>query len=100
MFLLGGLCFLLLGKLNRTSPRLNIWGRMAVGTLICTSGELLFGLLFNRGYTIWDYRLLPLNMGGQICLLYSLLWMPVSLLGMWLYERCDGLLCRMWGKTD
>ena len=98
MFLLGGACFLLLGKLNRTKPRLNLPGRMLAGSAVCTSGELLFGLLFNRGYGIWDYRGLPWNLGGQICLLYSLLWMPLSLAAMWLYEGSEGILVRVTGR--
>lgn len=92
MFCLGGLCFLLIGRLNRVEPRLPLPWRMVAGSVICTSGELLFGLLFNRGYAIWDYRRLPYNLGGQICLLYSLLWLPVSLAAMWLYDGCERLL--------
>jgi hypothetical protein len=27
---------------------------------------------------VWDYSELPLNYRGQVCLYYSLLWIPVS----------------------
>ena len=43
-------------------------------------------LLVNRQHQVWDYRRLPYNYLGQICLSYSLLWVPVSLLAMGLYE--------------
>ena len=85
MFLAGGLCFLLLGQLNRVNPRLPLWLRCLVGAGIVTVVELGVGLLANRDYTIWDYRQMPFNFQGQICLVYSLLWIPVSLLGMGLY---------------
>ena len=85
MFLAGGLCFLLLGKLGKIRPRLPLWLRCLVGAGIVTVVELGVGLLANRDYTIWDYRQMPFNFQGQICLVYSLLWIPVSLLGMGLY---------------
>ena len=89
MFLAGGCCFLLLGKLNRTKPPLPIPWRLAAGSLIITSVELLTGLLVNRDYSVWDYRHLPLNFHGQICLLFSLLWLPVSFGAMVLYDLLD-----------
>ena len=95
MFVLGGLCFVLIGHLEEVEPELPVWGRLAAGSAICTCGELLFGLLFNRDYRIWDYRSLPLNWGGQICLPFSLLWIPVSALALWLYRRCSGAVRRL-----
>lgn len=86
MFALGGSCFLALGKLN---PRLHPVVRMGLGSAICTAGELLVGQIFNRDYRIWDYRSLPGNYRGQICLFFSLLWAPLSLIG--------GTLCRRLG---
>jgi hypothetical protein len=47
--------------------------------------ELAAGLLANRDYGVWDYRRLPFNYHGQICLVYSLLWIPVSFGAMLLY---------------
>lgn len=89
MFLAGGCCFLLLGKLNATRPRLPLPLRGLVGAGIITMVELLAGLLFNRKYQVWDYRRLPMNFHGQICLQFFLLWIPLSLLAMGLYQRVD-----------
>lgn len=89
MFLAGGSCFLLLGKLERTQPRLPWPFRALMGTLIITSVELLAGLLVNRSYTVWDYRSMPMNFYGQICLPFTLLWMPISIGAMWLYQALD-----------
>ena len=89
MFLAGGSCFLLLGKLDRTQPRLPWPARALTGALIITSVELLAGLLFNRDYSVWDYRSMPWNFHGQVCLPFTLLWLPVSLGAMWLYSTLD-----------
>lgn len=87
MFLLGGSCFLLLGQLRKLRLPLPIL--VILGALGITALELLTGLWVNRNYAVWDYRQLPYNFLGHICLNYSLLWMPVSLAGMALYELAD-----------
>ena len=89
MFLAGGVCFLLLGGLSRARPRLPVWSRMTVGALIITMVELATGLLVNRSYRVWDYRQMPCNFLGQICLPFSLLWLPVSLGAMVLYRQLE-----------
>ena len=86
MFLAGGTCFLLLGKLNTVRPRLPLPLRGVVGAGVITMVELLAGLLFNRSYGVWDYRHLPYNYHGQICLRFFLLWIPLSLGAMGLYN--------------
>ena len=84
MFLAGGFCFLLLGRLSRL--RLSLVLRGILGAGIITATELLAGLLVNRQYTVWDYRAQPFNFRGQICLPFCLLWIPVSIGAMWLYR--------------
>ena len=83
MFAAGGLCFLLLGKLRET--RLPEPVKPVAGAGLITAVELGTGLLVNRDHHVWDYRALPGNFKGQICLPFSLLWIPVSMLGMGLY---------------
>lgn len=92
MFLAGGGSFLLLGTLQRARPRLPLGARMAMGSLVITSVELLAGLLVNRRYQVWDYRGQPLNFHGQVCLPFSLLWLPVSILAFFLYDTLEGSL--------
>ena len=94
MFVSGGLCFLLLGKLQEVKPRLPMPLRCLVGAGVITCVELAVGLLANRDYRVWDYRHMPLNFHGQICLTYSLLWIPVSFGAFCLYR----LLGRISGK--
>ena len=92
MFFAGGACFLLLGKLKTLRPRLNLPLRGIVGAGIITMVELIAGLLCNRSYGVWDYRHMPLNYRGQICLPFSLLWVPISLVAMWLYAWADRMI--------
>ncbi len=87
MFLLGGLCFLMIGAMERTS--LPLPARATLDAGMVTALELGCGLVVNRQFLVWDYRHLPLNFQGQICLPFTLLWIPVCLLGAFLYRRLD-----------
>ena len=87
MFAAGGTCFLLLGKLGKT--RLSLPARAVTGSGIITAVELATGLLVNRDHRVWDYRDVPGNFKGQICPVYTALWMPVSLGAMALYRWLD-----------
>lgn len=88
MFVLGGACFLALGKLGQLRlPRPLL---AVLGSGLITAGELITGILINGSYLVWDYRRMPVNFRGQICLRFSLLWIPVSALAMGLY----GLISR------
>lgn len=87
MFAAGGTCFLLLGALQRTKLSPSV--RCILGAGIITAVELITGLLFNRQYQVWDYRRMPMNFLGQICLPFSLLWIPLSLGAMILYRRLE-----------
>lgn len=85
MFLLGGLCFVLVGNLKR----LRLPWLLMEAALLITGLELCCGLLVNRTYRVWDYRHVPLNFRGQICLPFTLLWIPVSLIAMLIYKSVD-----------
>jgi uncharacterized membrane protein len=39
-----------------------------------TTLELVAGLVWNREHKIWDYSKLPLNIKGQVCLPFTLIW--------------------------
>ena len=89
MFLAGGLCFLLIGHMNRVEPKLPLPLRAIVGALIVTTVELGTGMVFNRQYQVWDYRDQPGNFMGQICPLFSALWIPLSLAASLLFQKMD-----------
>ena len=84
MFLLGGGCFLVLGKVG--ALRLPLPLRAILGGIAITAGELAVGLLVNRGFQVWDYRSMPMDFQGQICPMYTLFWILLSPIG-WLLHR-------------
>ena len=92
MFLLGGACFLLIGRLNRLLRRITPALRLIAFSGAITTLELLTGLLVNRDHAVWDYRNLPLQFRGQICVPYALLWIPVSFLAMILNTGAEKVL--------
>ena len=89
MFLAGGTCLLLIGHLEKANPKIPYICRIFTGAGIITMVELTAGLLFNRSYKIWDYRKVPFNYLGQICLPFCLLWIPISALAGKLYLVLD-----------
>ena len=94
MFLAGGTSLLLLGKLNRAEPKLPLFLRAVVGSGIITMVELTAGLIFNRSYTVWDYRDQWGNWLGQICPLFSLLWIGIAALVLLIYDPLENLVDR------
>ena len=99
MFIAGGACFLLIGHLNHVHPRLPLPLRSVVGAGIVTMVELGIGLLVNRNFEVWDYRDQAGNFLGQICPLFTMLWIPVSLMPLFLHEllsrRMEGIKGRV-----
>lgn len=86
MFVAGGTCFLLIGQLSHVRPRLPLPLRAVAGAGIVTMVELCVGLLANRNFEVWDYRDQAGNFLGQICPLFTVLWVPVSLMALGLHE--------------
>ena len=78
MFVLSGLSLILVGLLDERKKPPFIVFQMIEGGIIITILELITGLLFNRQYQIWDYRNIPLNFKGQICLPFSVVWCLLS----------------------
>lgn len=81
MAVLGGALFLLLGQMNEGVA----WDtplpiQAAMGAVLVTAAELCAGVVLNLwlGLWIWDYTDMPLNLWGQICPAYSLLWVALS----------------------
>ena len=92
MIVTGGLCFVLIGRLGKVPSPLPLLPRALVGAGIITMLELCCGMIVNRTYAVWDYRQVPLNFLGQICLPFTLLWIPVSFFAILLYDKLDMVL--------
>lgn len=82
MFIVGGLCLLIVGMLNDGlfPPSFGIIPQMIMGAIIITCIEFIAGLIVNvwLGLGVWDYSNLPLNIMGQICLPFTLAWFLLS----------------------
>jgi len=98
MFLLGGTCFVLIGRLGKRMRAMPLPAKLPFFAAVITALELLTGLAVNADYSVWDYRDMPLQYRGQICLPFSLLWIPVSYLALLLYRGAEGKLCRKAGN--
>lgn len=96
MFLLGGLCLIICGLINEGDRKyIPLWIQMALSALIITTLEMDFGLIFNiwLHMNIWDYSYRPLNIMGQICPTFTIIWFFLSIIAIladdyiryWLY---------------
>lgn len=76
MVITGGVCFYTLYKLSKGKEKMPIWKKCLLGSAVITTAEFLTGIIVNMIFDmkVWDYSGLPLNLFGQICLLYSFLW--------------------------
>ena len=95
MFLLGGVLFVLIGLMNEVLPfRFPLVLLGGAGAALVTLAELLVGMVVNRylGWGVWDYSDLPFQFQGQICLYYSLLWVPLSMAAVVLDDELRFLL--------
>lgn len=83
MFLLGGICFVVVGCLNeviREDMSLLLQG--IIGAIVITALEFVTGYIVNikLHLSVWDYSNVPLNVLGQICPQFSLAWVGLAIL--------------------
>lgn len=81
MFGLGGLCFVVIGLINeKYTYDMPLVTQMLIGTFVITVLEFVFGCILNLylHLNVWDYSNMPLNIAGQICLPYMILWFLLS----------------------
>lgn len=82
MYILAGICFLIIGELNESFEYKDpLIFQMIYGSIIITVLEFIFGMILNKilGLGIWDYSDMPFNLMGQICLPFTILWFFLSL---------------------
>ena len=94
MALAGGICLTLInivccGKMRKKS----LAAKCAVGSFIITCVEFFVGVWVNLclHLNVWDYSALPLNLFGQVCLPFSLIWCALTLPAMYLCRLCGKL---------
>ena len=67
-----------------------------VNLAVCTSIDFGTGMVANRNYELWDYRDMPFNFMGQVCLQNSLVYTLAATIIVWLvYPAMDKGLRRL-----
>ena len=83
---------------NKFSYEADFLLQLVLCTIFATFVEYIFGIIFNADYHIWDYRNMPFNIDGMVCLPFSLLWM---LIAAWVIPLMDWIDCYVFGyKPD
>ena len=80
MAIAGGLSAAAFRYISRSRVCLPV--RMLAGGAAVTLIEGIAGCIWNRRHHVWDYRKMPLNWRGQVCLPYTFLW--TALAGLWM----------------
>jgi Predicted membrane protein len=92
MAVAGGLCLCLIDRIcNNKIKDEPIYIRCVAGSGIITGVEFIIGIVVNMvlKLNVWDYSSMPLNILGQICLPFSLLWFAATIPAMGLCQLCD-----------
>ncbi len=76
MMIAGGLCFIVFSLISEKLKGIRLLYKCILGSISVTIIEFIFGIIFNLtlGLSVWDYSNIPLNLFGQICLLFTVLW--------------------------
>ena len=80
MIIAGGLCFMLFSVVADRMRGRHILMKAVVCAIGVTAIEFAFGVVFNLWLRmdVWDYSNMPMNILGQICPLFSLLWVGIA----------------------
>ena len=81
MFILASFLFIVIGLINEfLSWDTPLFIQSIIGAIIVTVLEFITGCIVNLwlGLNVWDYSSEPLNVMGQICLPFTLIWIFLS----------------------
>lgn len=84
MALAGGTCFVSLYRFYKRYSAMKMFKKCVAGSAIITFLEFICGCIVNLKFklNVWDYSNCKLNIKGQICPFYSILWgllcIPIS----------------------
>lgn len=83
MFLVGGICFILIGIINEITPKMPLVRQMLLSAVIITVAEFVSGCILNiwLDLDIWDYSNETFNLLGQISLKHTIYWFLLSCVG-------------------
>lgn len=80
MAVTGGIVMLYFYEME-VRTQIPLWQRCVLGSLFITAMEFTVGVIDNLifGWQVWDYSDVPLNVVGQICLPFTILWFFISI---------------------
>lgn len=84
MFLLGGICFVFCAQQGIwTEWKEPLWKQVAWCIIFVISCEFITGIIVNKYFqwNVWDYTGLPLQLMGQICLPFAIIFSGLCALG-------------------
>lgn len=86
MFFAGGICFCTIYYLEKKISGIKLIYRCIIYAFLITVVEFVFGLVFNivLDLGIWDYSSRAFNIMGQVCPLFFLLWVLISVPAAWI----------------
>lgn len=98
MFVLGGICMMFFGKQGLwTRWEDPMWKQVIRCTLFITAGEFITGIFVNKWmkWDVWDYSDQPMNLFGQICVPFVILFSGLCVIGLfisgyalhWIYKE-------------
>ncbi|MBE6599516.1 MAG: hypothetical protein E7638_08750 [Ruminococcaceae bacterium] len=92
MTVVGGVCFLLLYRLNKGMGGKPLWLRCLLGAGLITAVEFAAGVVVNLIFRldVWDYSGMPFNILGQVCPAFAFMWLLLCVPAF--------LLCRLIGR--
>ena len=100
MFVLGGFCMLFFEKQGIwTGWKDPLWRQVIRCSIFVTAGEFMTGIFVNKmmKWNVWDYSDQPLNLFGQICVPFIILFSGLCVIGIlivgfvlhWIYREED-----------
>ena len=101
MMIAGGISFVAFAFISKKLKGFPLLYKCILGSLTVTALELIFGVIFNiiLEQSVWDYSNIPLNLFGQICLLFSVLWGFLCIAAIPLSEYILNLLSKKGDKV-
>ncbi|MBE6798870.1 MAG: hypothetical protein E7525_03725 [Ruminococcaceae bacterium] len=89
MSVAGGIAIIFIDYISTNLKELHILYRAIICGAFITAIEYIIGYVMNikLGAEIWDYSLMPLNLSGQVCFSFSVLWCAISVPIMLIFGR-------------
>ena len=81
MMIAGGVCFIIFSVVEERLRERSLLLKAVLCALGVTMVEFVFGVIFNLilGMAVWDYSHIPFNILGQVCPVFSLLWVGIAI---------------------